>query len=305
LIGLSNVSFGLPEREKINSTFLAMAVSHGLTAAIANPGSEDIMSAKFTSDALDGRDEGCKKYVLYFSKNAQQKEEKKVSVVADPLGRVRESVLNGDREHVLENIELAVSAGHKASEIISAALIPAIREVGNLYEKKIYFLPQLIMSAEAVKKSFDKLERMLAEEEKGKGISGAAKRKVILATVKGDIHDIGKNIVALILKNHGYSVLDLGKDVSAEKIIREAKSFLPDAIGLSALMTTTMPMMKSIIADCRSAGFISTKYIVGGAAVDKDFALSIKADGYAGDAVEAVRILDSMFDLSKKTVTHQ
>jgi 5-methyltetrahydrofolate--homocysteine methyltransferase len=189
-------------------------------------------------------------------------------------------------------LEKALKDGISPQKLTNEILIPSIREVGNLYDKKIYFLPQLIMSAETVKKAFDKLENLI--EKNGEDLK-EHKKRIILATVQGDVHDIGKNIVALMLKNHGYEVIDLGKDVNPNTIVSEAKKRRVHAIGLSALMTTTMPAIQKTVEACRAAKLSELKYIVGGAVLDQDFANSIGVN-YAKDAVEAIRVLDKIFN---------
>ncbi|HRU01536.1 MAG TPA: homocysteine S-methyltransferase family protein, partial [Victivallales bacterium] len=268
IVGLSNVSFGLPAREKINSSFLSMCVANGLVAAIANPSNQEIMSAKFASDALCLRDELCASFIQRYMENQTNKiytKPIKKDLTQDEI--IREAVLKGDRGHIEAIIKEALSTGLEAHYIANELLIPAIREVGDLYNKKIYFMPQLIMSAETVKKAFEILDPLL---EKREGVV-VKKKTIIIATVKGDIHDIGKNIVALVLKNHGYNVIDLGKDVSPEQIFNAAKKHRPFAIGLSALMTTTMSAMKSTIDFFKKKGLTEIKFILGGAVVDADF----------------------------------
>ncbi len=297
LIGLSNVSFGLPAREKINAAFLSMAVADGLCAAIANPGSDDIMSAKFAADALCGRDESCAELVARFQTSGAKAPELEVKADAGPAEALRQAVLKGDRKHIADFVRSALAAGCDPSSLADGTIIPAIREVGDLYSRKIYFMPQLIMSAEAVKKAFDMLDPLLAA---APGKARTARRTVVLATVKGDIHDIGKNIVGLVLKNHGYEVVDLGKDVEPGRIVEEARKVKADAIGLSALMTTTMPAMRRTVEACRGGGLHDVKFILGGAVVDEEFAESLDAF-YAKDAVGAVALLDSILHKDKKT----
>jgi len=289
VVGLSNVSFGLPAREKINSSFLSMCIANGLVAAIANPSNQEIMSAKFASDALCLRDEQCASFIEKYmgslvSDKLQTKTTKKDR---SQIEIIREAVLKGDRSHIEEIINEALLTGLDAYYITNELLIPSIREVGDLYNKKIYFMPQLIMSAETVKKAFEILDPLLEKRE-----SVTKKKTILIATVKGDIHDIGKNIVALVLKNHGYNVIDLGKDVSPEQIFNAARKHAPFAIGLSALMTTTMPAMRDTIDFFKRKGITDIKFILGGAVVDEEFANSLGAL-YAKDAIHAVKVLDS------------
>lgn len=293
VLGLSNVSFGLPERKWVNSAFLAMAVSRGLTFAIANPDSAELMSVKYASDVLTVRDKGCRNYISKFqvSQESAKSAEKKDQPLTNSE-QVFKAVLNGDREHICGYVEKALGEGRSAKAIVDENLIPAINKVGELFDKREYFLPQLIMSAEAMKAAFDFLEPHLKKNEVQGGQE--KKHKIILATVKGDIHDIGKNIVALMLKNYGFEVVDLGKDVGADAVVQALKKTGAEIVGLSALMTTTMTHMKSIIGECKKNGFKDVKYIIGGAVVTQDYADEIGADGYATDSVEAVRLVQKL-----------
>jgi 5-methyltetrahydrofolate--homocysteine methyltransferase len=194
--------------------------------------------------------------------------------------------MGGDRENILSFIETALSTGTLAPELVNKIMIPSIVRVGDLYEKKIYFLPQLMAAAEAMKKALEFLEPLLKKD------TAVNKGKIILATVKGDIHDIGKNIVALLLRNYGYHVIDLGKDVASETIIAAAKEENPDVIALSALMTTTMVNMKDVITLARARG-IQKPFMVGGAVFTYAYAKSIGAF-FAKDGVEAVRVVEKL-----------
>ena len=290
VIGLSNVSFGLPERNWLNSSFYVMAVSKGLTAAIANPSNDILMSLKAACNVLTCRDKNSEKYISIFSKST-------ATAVVLPSGKeksavemVYEAVLKGNKEEIQKHINSALEAGIEASTIVDSYLIPAISKVGDLYDKKEYFLPQLIMSAETMKEAFYKLEPLLKSSSNG---AQKEKAKVVIATVKGDVHDIGKNIVSLMLRNYGFSVHDLGKDVDAHTIISKAKELKADIIALSALMTTTMPEMKIVIDLARSEG-IECKFMVGGAVVNEQYANEIGADGYSADAYAAVKLATRM-----------
>lgn len=287
-IGLSNVSYGLPERTWVNAAFLAMAVGSGLTAVIANPSSELLMNMKMASDVLTGTDEGCRSYLNYFAKRGET--HKSVAsgepILLSNVDRIYQGIISGDKEGVIISLDNAVKEGHEPGVLVDKYLIPAITEVGELYDEKKYFLPQLIQSAEAMKNAFAYLEPLL-KETSGKGLKD--KPKVILATVKGDIHDIGKNIVALMLRNYGFEVYDLGKDVAACEIITKAKTLGAQIIGLSALMTTTMVEMEKVISLARKEG-LKAKFIIGGAVVTEQYAKEIEADGYAADAHKAVKL---------------
>jgi len=289
IIGLSNVSFGLPERKWLNAAFLAMAVDRGLTMAIANPSSDVIVNIKSACDVLCAKDIGGINYISRFADEGWNKaiESQRGKAGNEDLGsNIYDSVLKGDTENIVNYIDAAIKAGMQPSNIVDGLLISAINEVGKLYEEKRYFLPQLIRSAEAMKLGFEYLKPLLKTEE-----TKLQKEEVpvVLATVKGDIHDIGKNIVGLMLENYGFKVHDLGKDVSAERIVSEARKIEAKIVGLSALMTTTMVEMKEVIELARKEE-LSCKIMVGGAVVNEDYAREIGADGYAKDAYEAVNL---------------
>lgn len=291
IVGLSNVSFGMPERAWINSAFLAMAIGYGLTMAILNPSSDTLMSIKMASDVLKVKDRNSKKYIEHFAalkSDKPQVVEKKDT--ASPVEKVYDAVVKGDRENIRKYIDDALKDGTEPSIIVDKYLIPAITHVGDLYDRKEYFLPQLIQSAETMKEAFGILEPLLKKEpvdEKGNKV------KVILATVKGDIHDIGKNIVGLMLRNYGFEVYDLGKDVSAEEIVKKAKETNAPIIGLSALMTTTMLEMREVVSLVRQEG-LNAKIMIGGAVVNADYAKEIGADGYSEDAYGAVKLASKL-----------
>jgi 5-methyltetrahydrofolate--homocysteine methyltransferase len=286
VLGLSNVSFGLPERRWINAAFLAMAASRGLNMAIANPLSEELMAIKYASDVLTGKDKGAKAYISRYAAEKMPVSAQAVSM--PPSGQVARAILDGDRDDIALIIERALSEGSDASMLVSEVMIPAIRQVGDLYEKGTYFLPQLIASAETMQKGFAVLEPMLDQA------AAAKKGRVLMATVKGDIHDIGKNIVVLMLRNNGFEVIDLGKDVANEAILNAIYEYSPDIVGLSALMTTTMTMMKEVIEHAR-ANSINCPFMVGGAVVTDEYAASIGA-AYAKDGVEAVKVAEGLIE---------
>lgn len=285
VLGLSNVSFGLPERRWINAAFLAMAAEAGLTCAIANPESEELMNIASAVDLLRGRDRDAHRYITRFSDLKEQGAPKTNQPTGDvsPAAGVARAIIEGDREKIGLLVDRALEQGCDPKELVDRVMIPAIRQVGDLYEKRSYFLPQLIASAEAMKKGFERIEPLLVKQ----GGESSSKGRVVIATVKGDIHDIGKNIVALMLRNNGFKVLDLGKDVSAEDIAHAAREHNADIIALSALMTTTMASMEETVAYLRAGG-IGADVLVGGAVVTREFAGSIGAR-YAKDGVEAVR----------------
>ena len=286
IFGLSNVSFGMPGRPWLNATFLAMAQFCGLTMAIANPASQEMMNIKITGDVLLSRDKDALRFIKYFSAQTNANSVTASIKTITPQEKIADAIMNGDRENILPLIEKVLSTGVSAQDLVDKIMIPSIVRVGDLYEKKIYFLPQLMSAAEAMKKALAYLEPHLK-----KGSAGN-KGKVILATVKGDIHDIGKNIVALLLRNYGYYVIDLGKDVAAETIIAKAKEENSDVIALSALMTTTMVNMKDVITLARANG-IQKPFMIGGAVVTETYANSIGAS-FAKDGVEAVKVVERL-----------
>ncbi len=304
--GLSNISFGLPEREFVNSTFLALAIGQGLTMAIANPSQTLLANTALAADLLLNKQEADLRYINGVSPatvmtggggktgaagSAGQQPgfsgEQTAESGTDPVKShpLFQTVMKGKRGHVAELVEKELSEGRRPNEIIDTYLIPAINYVGELFEQKKYFLPQLIASAETMEQAIALLEPLL---ESGRGSEKLA--TVVMATVKGDIHDIGKNLVVLMLKNYGYHVIDLGKDVEAQKIIDVAKETGAAVIGLSALMTTTMMEMKHVVDLAKEQG-VRAKIVVGGAVVTQSFADEIGADGYSEDAREAVKLL--------------
>ncbi len=289
ILGLSNVSFGMPGRPWLNAAFLAMAQYCGLTMAIANPAGVEFMNVKKAGDALTAREKASTHFIHHFAQTpAAPAALQTPATPLTPEEKVRAAIQEGDRERITELIDDALQAGCSASRLVDDFMIPAIVRVGELYEKKIYFLPQLMAAAETMKKALTHLDPLL------KKTAATDKGKVILATVRGDIHDIGKNIVALLLKNYGYCVIDLGKDVSDQTIIDAAQKEKPDVIGLSALMTTTMVNMKDVITLARAKG-IQTDFLVGGAVVTKDYARSIGAH-FAKDGVEAVKVVSTIIN---------
>jgi 5-methyltetrahydrofolate--homocysteine methyltransferase len=287
ILGLSNVSFGMPERKWINATFLAMAQALGLTMAIVNPASEELMNIRRAGDVLMQKDRDAAAYIRYFAKPSDSQTATAVDQEAPPL-KVFRAILEGNREDIIPLVDESLSLEMTATRLIDDIMIPAIIQVGNLFDKKTYFLPQLIASAEAMRKGVNHLEPKLRAK------TGELRQRglVLLATVEGDIHDIGKNIVALMLKNHGYKIIDLGKDVSAEIIIQNMRKMKPDVVGLSALMTTTMVSMKNVIEKAARAG-LAGRFLLGGAVVTQAYADKIGA-AYARDGVEAVRVVERL-----------
>ena len=289
-IGLSNVSFGLPERKNINGAFLAMCIAEGLDMPIINPNSKEMRDILMASCVITGRDKNSEKYIAYTAANSGMEKaiEVKSTEVVSADKRLYTAVLRGGKDESLGITEELISQGNKPLEIINKILIPAITEVGELYDKGKYFLPQLIMSAETMKGSVERLKLEM------KGEKREVLGKIVFATVKNDIHDIGKNIVNVLLENNGFDVIDLGKDVSSEKIINAIKSENPDIVGLSALMTTTMIEMRKTIEAIREEN-LDVKIMVGGAVVTPDFAEKMGVN-YSTDAVDAVRVAKGIME---------
>ncbi len=288
--GLSNISFGLPERSNINTTFLTMAISKGLTMAIANPSQKELMNAIYATDMLMNKSDAGLRYIDKMTgtisdaavKIADKKEEQYDE-------KLRNAVLRGNVSGIVMLTEEAMkNGGLEADYILNQCLLPAINEVGELFNTGKYFLPQLIASANAMKLSIEHIEPYLKKE-----TSEEQTKTVIIATVKGDIHDIGKNLVALMLKNYGYKVIDMGKDVPTEDIIAKAKETDAEIIALSALMTTTMTEMKNVISLARKEG-LKSKIMVGGAVITQEYADEICANGYAKDAAGAVTVANAL-----------
>jgi 5-methyltetrahydrofolate--homocysteine methyltransferase len=301
ICGLSNISFGLPQRMNVNTAFLTMAISRGLTMAIANPSQEMLVNAAFASDLLRHKEGADIRYIQRMDRYAEgaqnaapAKEDKNASAQdADFLAIIKKDVLTGSKRAIVKNTQKAVESGLEPRAILDEALMPAINEVGDLFDKGKYFLPQLIAGAEAMKLSIGYLEPLLAKDKD----DSKQLPTVVIATVQGDIHDIGKNLVALMLKNYGFNVIDLGQDVLREVIIQAAKDNDASVIALSALMTTTMKEMKNVVELARQEK-IKSKIIIGGAVVTEDYAFEIGADGYSSDAADAVRIVRTILDIT-------
>ncbi|WP_455720824.1 homocysteine S-methyltransferase family protein [Agathobacter sp.] len=304
ICGLSNISFGLPERMFVNTAFLTMAICKGLTMAISNPSQELLMNAAFASDMLLDRPDSDIAYIERMSMLAEQKAQYETVVVKKQTDggsgsddgslkpgagdSVFQAVLKGNKGTVIDEVKKMLGAGSKPDEIINGSLIPAINEVGELFNQKKYFLPQLIGSANTMKLAIDYLEPLLEKKD-----TGADMPTIVIATVEGDIHDIGKNLVALMLKNYGYNVIDMGKDVPCEDVVNKAIETNAAVIGLSALMTTTMMRMKDVVELCREKG-CNSKVVIGGACITQSFADEIGADGYSKDAAECVKLVEKL-----------
>lgn len=309
--GLSNISFGLPERSFVNTAFLTMAILEGLTMAIANPSQDLLVNIAFASDLLMNKEEADSRYIeriAAYKEKAPVLVSQPVAVQAAPKketagddagkaammdNQIYQDVMKGNRKQIKEHTKSMLESGQEASHILNDMLLPAINEVGDLFDKGKYFLPQLIASAEAMKLSIEYLEPFLAT-----GANTEEMPVVVIATVAGDIHDIGKNLVALMMKNYGFQVIDLGKDVPRETIIEEAVKNNAQIIALSALMTTTMQEMKRVV-DYAKEKNVNAKIMIGGAVITPDYAREIGADGYSRDAAEAVKVAKQLLGMEE------
>ena len=293
ICGLSNISFGMPQRIFVNTAFLNVALSKGLTMAIANPSQELLMYTALATDLLLGKEGASERYLgtvpTTVMKMVGSKDVKADSQTKEEAHHpIFDCVVKGDKESIIREVKKEVEAGEEPSAVIEKYLIPGINQVGEYYDNKKYFLPQLIAGANAMKEAMEYLEPLLLAGKKDE-----AKATVVIATVEGDIHDIGKNLVVLMLKNYGYRVFDMGKDVPAESIVNKAIEENAQIIGLSALMTTTMMRMKDVVDLAKEKG-CQAKIIIGGACITESFAEEIGADGYSKDASECVKLIDSL-----------
>lgn len=281
VLGVSNVSHGLPNRSLVNASFLDMAVVAGLDAVIMNPLDEKMQETLLAAAYLSNRDANGQKYLAKFGRWRTADGGRQMADTS-----LRSVIITGDKDAVIKLVEEKITK-QKPLAIVNQEIIPALEEVGQKYESKEYFLPQLMMSAECAQVAMKRLQKELE-----KGTSGPSQKQltIVFATVKGDVHDIGKNIVIAILQNYGYRIIDLGKDVTAGKIVAAVKKHKAQIVALSALMTTTMVEMPAVITALKQAG-LKVKTVIGGAAVTGDYATSIGADGYAKDAVEAARVI--------------
>ncbi len=292
VLGISNVSHGLPARDILNSVFLSTALANGLDMLIGDPGDERIQEVTAAWQVISGQDRGAKKFIQRFADNEESSLLRIEQVSPSASGALTQAILDGDRESAVRYAVLCTQEGQEALETVNTILIPALEKVGELYEQGTYFLPQLLLAAEAAESAFMKLKDKL------QATDGRNRGTVVLATVKGDIHDIGKNIVAILLENHGYRVVDLGKDVPKEIIATAVHQEQADIVGLSALMTTTMLEMERTIAylhEQKADCFI----IAGGAVVTPGFARSAGADEYGADAQDAIRKVAQLMKLRR------
>ncbi len=292
-LGVSNVSFGLPERDAVNSTFFALALGKGLSAAIMNPYSEEMMKVYHTYRALAGFDENCAEYISYasniksFTASVVESKSSTENASAEEFASdLQRAVVKGLRDRAAQ-LTTEIIKNSDPLDLVRNEIIPALNTVGMGFENKTVYLPQLLMSAEAAKAAFEVIKSSMS--------SGKATDKCcfVIATVKGDIHDIGKNIVKLLLENYGFAVTDLGRDVAPETVVDKVKELHAPIVGLSALMTTTVPAMEETIKLLRRET-PWCKVVVGGAVLNKEYADSIGADKYAADAMEAVRYAEEV-----------
>ena len=289
-LGVSNISFGLPNRDAINSTFFAMALENGLSAAIMNPYSADMMKTYYTYKALKGLDENCAEYIGFadlFVPSAPATVSAVKSGTEEFSSELQYAIVKGFKDKA-SDLTKELLASIEPLDIVNNEIIPALNIVGQGFENKTVYLPQLLMSAEAAKSAFEMIKGLMSEKE-----AATQKSTIVIATVKGDIHDIGKNIVKLLLENYGFNVVDLGKDVSPESIVDTVLKLHAPLVGLSALMTTTVPAMEETIRQLKEKA-PWCKTIVGGAVLTREYADKINADKYAKDAMEAVRYAESI-----------
>ncbi|HEY6837480.1 MAG TPA: homocysteine S-methyltransferase family protein [Geobacteraceae bacterium] len=283
VLGVSNISFGLPCRPLISATFFSMAMGAGLDAAIINPKEQAMMDAWRSAMVLLNRDPNAAAYIEAYKARVETAGGAQVQEEApqDIRGRLARAIVDGDRENIVALVEQAFTEGLSPLEVSNTGLLPGLEEVGRRFEKQICFLPQVMLAAETMQTAFARLKEEMHGEQ------FARLGTILMATVEGDIHDIGKNIVITLLENHGFEVIDLGKNVPADRIVAAATANQVDAVGLSALMTTTMAEMENVISRLKAAG-VKTFTMVGGAVVTEEYAQEIGADLYARDAMEAV-----------------
>lgn len=331
ICGLSNISFGMPERSYVNTAFLNLMIQAGLTMAISNPAQEMLVSCALATDLLLNKEGADLRYIEYAAKVKENREEKEAQIkskldaaeriLANGRGEANlsenaeaaaqqlvksdsaikseaggnsqnsparealyKAVMKGNRNGIAKITKDALAAGEEPSSLLNEILLPGINEVGELFDKGKYFLPQLIASAEAMKNAIEVLEPLLLRETSAEDMP-----VVVIATVEGDIHDIGKNLVALMLKNYGFKVIDLGKDVPSSTIIEAAKEHHAKIIALSALMTTTMQRMREVVEEVKKIK-LPVKVMIGGAVITQEYADEIGADGYSRDAADAVKL---------------
>lgn len=281
VLGVSNISFGLPNREAINTAFYTLAMNNGLSAGIINPNSKPMMNAFYSYKALAGLDENCQNYINNAVNVEIVSNQSEIDLKTAIIKGMKDESSKCARQMLKELDSL---------DIINEYIIPALDVVGDGFENNKIFLPQLLMSADSAKAAFDEIKAHIVLQ----GVPQVKGEKIIIATVEGDIHDIGKNIVKVLLQNYGFDVIDLGKDVKCERVLEEAIKQNVKLVGLSALMTTTVPNMEKTITLLHES--TDAKVFVGGAVLTRDYAKMINADYYAKDAMESVRIAQEFFD---------
>lgn len=293
VLGVSNVSFGLPNRPVLNSTMFALAKRAGLSAAIANPSVIRDAVDPAAEDVLLGRDRNCERWIALqtAASAAPSSGAGAAGAGGDPLAALAVAVRRGLRDDAAAAAKAALKGGAETMTLINAGIVPALEEVGKGFEAGRVFLPQLLMAADAAGEAFAVVKAAMAA--RGDARTDAAGYPIVIATVKGDIHDIGKNIVRALLENYGFDVIDLGRDVPPEEIVAAAARTHARLVGLSALMTTTVGAMAETIRQIKAAG-LACKTVVGGAVVTQEFADSIGADFYGGDAMKTVRIAEKL-----------
>ena len=284
VMGVSNISFGLPNRDAVNSTFFAMSLAAGLSSAIMNPQSVRMMEAYRAYCALSGMDEGCKEFVARYANAPKTQAATSVSEYT-----LYDAIVKGLTEQSGSATKKLLGENTPPLEIINQYIIPALNTVGEGFGKKTLFLPQLLMAADAAKAAFDEIKKEMQAGQSGETQGDT----IVLAVVKGDIHDIGKNIVKVLWENYGYHVVDLGKDVPAESVVDAVEKYQAKLVGLTALMITTVAAMEDTIQALRKT--TNTKILVGGAVMTQEYADTIGADGYAPDAVSAVDYANKIF----------
>ena len=302
-LGVSNVSFGLPCRDAVNAAFFALALENGLSAAILNPNSAEMLKTYYAYLALKGLDENCVEYVRFATERLTSQIQTQTAVAATPKSadcdaksQLQTAIVRGMKTEAAALCKTLLN-DRAPLEIVNGEIVPALDEVGVAYEEKRAFLPQLLMSAEAAKAAFEEIRaHVLATGEQAE-----KKCKIVLATVKGDIHDIGKNIVGTLLSNYGFDVLDLGRDVAPEIVVKAVLETDAPLVGLSALMTTTLPSMEETVRLLK-AKTPNVKIMVGGAVLTEEYAKQLGADGYSKDGMGAVRFAERIYaDLCKKS----
>ena len=301
VLGVSNISFGLPCRTYLNTTFLTMAMYAGLDLAIMNPSSEEMMAAVYAYNVLTNRDKQSTKYIERFADRVPASTALAQAAKAVPAASAAEAELTGPYAALMKAVEKGLkgdAAAHTRTllaekqplEVVDEALIPALDIVGAKYEKGTLFLPQLLQAASAAQSAFEEIKTAIAQ----KGEGSASKGRIVIATVKGDVHDIGKNIVRVILENYGFEVIDLGRDVPVETVVNTVREKDVHLVGLSALMTTTLKSMEETIRALHDAR-LDCKIMVGGAVLTPEYAKKIGADWYAKDAKQSADIAKEFF----------